>query len=59
MTRNVDSFINTSCEKSAKAIVDSLSKRKIVYGPFIHNIQSLGPEFIFSPIVEKIFAKGL
>lgn len=43
MTRNVDSFINTTCEKSAKAIVDSLSNRKIVYGPFIHNIQSLGP----------------
>ena len=47
MTKNIESFITTTTNKCVKNIVDALGNRPYCYGPFLHNIQGVGSEFLY------------
>lgn len=59
MTRNVSAFHTTTVGKCAKAIVDSLGSKTYCYGPFIHNLQGVGAEYIHPEIVSKAYTRTI
>jgi len=47
MTKNIENFITTTTDKCVKNIVNALGNRSYCYGPFLHNIQGVGSEFLY------------
>lgn len=59
LTNFTDSFLHTSAPNCAKRLVNSLGRRKICYGTFLHTFQGVGTSNVNDKVLTPVYSAAL
>lgn len=59
LTNFTNSFLHTSAPNCAKRLVNSLGRRKICYGTFLHTFQGVGTSNVHDAVLAPVYTAAL